>query len=278
MLFSGLHSKLQYWNNQQQLLQLKGLSPNQWCLLAGSYFHEQLFSDTHVLICSDQDEAEDVYEALKHLKNVFFYPGHNHSLYSSILTSESSLLARWSVLQRLVQDEKIIIVTTWEASLMLGPDPIFFKEKSFVLKKDDIISPLDLANRLTQMGYFPASTVEEPGTFSRRGGIFDIYPVAHTPIRLHYFDDLIEEIFGIDLETQKTIRDKVFNEVCLVPGPGYLTRDPFANNLRSKLPQPQPSFKNKYETRKQIFKNMSEGQLFDNYPLFIPLFLNRQKH
>ena len=73
MLFSGLHSKLQYWNNQQQLLQLKGLSPNQWCLLAGSYFHEQLFSDTHVLICSDQDEAENVYEALKHLKNVFFY-------------------------------------------------------------------------------------------------------------------------------------------------------------------------------------------------------------
>ena len=212
MLFSGLHSKLQYWNNQQQLLQLKGLSPNQWCLLAGSYFHEQLFSDTHVLICSDQDEAEDVYEALKHLKNVFFYPGHNHSLYSTILTSESSLLARWSVLQRLVQDEKIIIVTTWEASLMLGPDPLFFKEKSFVLKKDDIISPLDLASRLTQMGYFPASTVEEPGTFSRRGGIFDIYPVAHTPIRLHYFDDLIEEIFGIDLETQKTLRDKVFNE------------------------------------------------------------------
>ena len=70
------------------------------------------------------------------------------------------------------------------------------------------------------------------------------------------FDDLIEEIFGIDLETQKTLRDKVFTEVCLVPGPGYLTRDPFANNLRSKLPQPQPSFKNKYESRKQIFKNI----------------------
>ena len=275
MLFSGIYTKLKYWNDHQQLLQLKGISPNQWCLLAGSYFSDQIFSTSHVLICSDQDEAEEVYEALKHLKNVFFYPGHNHSLYSSILTSESSLLARWSVLQRLVQGEKIIVVSTWEASFMLGPDPIFFKERSFTFRKDDIISPIDLASRLTEMGYFPASTIEEPGTFSKRGEIFDIYPVAHPPVRLHYFDDLIEEIFGIDLQTQKTDREKNFQEVCLVPGPGFLSKDPFANNLRSKLPQPQPRFKNRYEIRKQVFQKMSEGQLFDNYPLFIPLFFEQ---
>ena len=277
MLFSGLQTKLQYWKDHQQNLALKGISPNQWCLLAGSYFRDQVFSHSHVMVCSDQDEAEDVYEAVKHLKNVFFYPGHNHSLYSSIQTSESSLLARWSVLQRLVRGEKIIVVTTWEAALMLGPDPQFFKEKSFSLKKDDIISPLDLAQRLTEMGYFPASTIEEPGTFSRRGEIFDIYPIAHGPVRLHYFDDLIEEMFAVDLETQKTNRDVTYTEVGLVPGPGYLTRDPFANNLRSKIPQPQPSFKNKYEVRKQMFQKMSEGQLFDNYPLFIPLFFDKPK-
>ena len=277
MLFSGLQTKLQYWKDHQQTLGLKGISPNQWCLLAGSYFHDQVFSHSHVMVCSDQDEAEDVYEAVKHLKNVHFYPGHNHSLYSSIQTSESSLLARWSVLQRLVRGEKIIIVTTWEAALMLGPDPQFFKEKSFSLKKDDIISPLDLANRLTEMGYFPASTIEEPGTFSRRGEIFDIFPIAHGPIRLHYFDDLIEEMFAVDLETQKTKREVTYTEVGLVPGPGFLTRDPFANNLRSKIPQPQPSFKNKYEVRKQMFSKMGEGQLFDNYPLFIPLFFDKPK-
>ena len=277
MLFSGLHTKLQYWKDHQQLLQLKGISHNQWCLLAGSYFQDLVFSGPHVLICSDQDEAEDVYEAMKHFKNVYFYPGHNFSLYSSILTSESSLLARWSVLQRLVKGEKIIIVTTWEAALMLGPEPSFFKENSYTLKKDDIITPIDLANRLSEMGYFPSSTIEEPGTFSRRGEIFDIYPVAHPPVRLHYFDDLVEEIFGVDLETQKTNREITYQEVCFVPGAGFLTRDPFATNLRSKLPQPQPRFKNRYEVRKQIFQKMNEGQLFDNYPLFIPLFFQQPK-
>jgi transcription-repair coupling factor (superfamily II helicase) len=277
MLFSGLQLKLQYWKEHQQNLHLKGISPNQWSLLAGSYFHDQIFSGSHVLICSDQDEAEEVYEALKHLKNVQFYPGHNHSLYSSILSSESSLLTRWSVLQQLVKGDRIIIVTTLEAALMLGPDPKFFKEKSFTLKKDDIITPFDLAHRLTEMGYFPASTVEEPGTFSRRGEIFDIYPIAHPPVRIHYFDDLIEEMFLIDMETQKTNREKTFQEVCLVPGPGFLTREPFSTTLRANLPQPQPRFKNRYESRKNLLQKIGDVQLFENYPLFIPLFFETPK-
>jgi len=277
MLFSGLQSKLHDWREHQQILKLKGISPNQWCLLAASYFKVQIFSNTHIMICSDQDEAEDVYEALKHLKNVYFYPGHNHSLYSSIVTSENSLLARWSVLQRLVNSEELIVVTTWEAALLLGPGPEFFRENSFKVVKDDIIPPLDLANRLSALGYFPASTIEEPGTFSRRGEIFDIYPISHAPIRIHYFDDLIEEILGVEISTQKTIRDISYHHVPIVPGPGFLMKDPFTTHLRTRIPQPQPKFKNKYESRKQIFQKINEGQLFENYPLFIPLLFDHPK-
>lgn len=274
-LFSAIQSKIQYWLQNQQDLSLKGVSPNQWCLLAGSYFSSQLFDSTHLIVCSDQDEAEDVFESLKHLKNVLFYPGHNHSLYSSIMTSESALLTRWSVLQSLQNNSSKIIVTTPEACLLLGPDQLFFKENSFTIKKDDIVSPFDLAKKLTTLGYFPASTIEEPGTFSRRGEIFDIYPISHPPVRLHYFDDLIEEMFAIDLETQKTNRDKTFTEICLIPGAGYLTKDPFATRLREKVPQAQPAYKNKYEARKRIFSQVSEEQLFENYPLFIPLFFEK---
>lgn len=271
-LFSAISSKINYWLQGQKELSLKGVSPNQWCLLAGSYFSSQLFDSRHLLICSDQDEAEEVFESLKHLKNIVFYPGHNHSLYSSILTSESALLTRWSVLQKLQENIPLIIVTTLEATLLLGPNQDFFHQNSLTLKRDDIISPFDLAEKLTSMGYFPSSTIEEPGTFSRRGEIFDIYPISHPPVRIQYFDDLIEEMFSIDLETQKTNREKSFSEVSLIPGPGYLTKDPFASRLRAGIPQAQPAFKNKYEARKQILSKISEGQLFENYPLYIPLF------
>lgn len=277
-LFNAISTKIQYWLQGQDELSLKGVTPNQWCLLAGSYFSSQLFDSTHLLICADQDEAEEVFEALKHLRNISFYPGHNHSLYSSIITSESALLTRWSVLQKLQSTAPTVIVTTLEAALLLGPDQNFFKENSFTLKKDDIVAPFDLAKKLTDMGYFPASTIEEPGTFARRGEIFDIYPVSHPPIRIHYFDDLIEEIFAIDLETQKTNREVTYNEVCLIPGAGYLTKDPYASRLRAKLPQAQPAFKNKYESRKRLLSRVSEGQLFENYALYIPLFFENPKN
>lgn len=276
-LFSAISTKIKYWLEHQQDLSLKGVSPNQWCFLAGSHFSTQLFDSTHLIVCSDQDEAEDVFESLRHLKNVHFYPGHNHSLYSSILTSEGALLSRWAVLQKLQNNSQAIIVTTLEATLLLGPDQHFFKESSFTIKKEDIISPFDLAKKLSDMGYFPSSTIEEPGTFSRRGEIFDIYPISHPPVRLHYFDDLIEEMFLIDIETQKTNREKTFQEVCLIPGAGYLTKDPYASRLRANIPQAQPAFKNKYESRKQVFSRISEGQLFENYALYIPLFFENPK-
>ena len=271
-LFNGIHSKIQYWLQSGQELSLKGVSPNQWSLLAGSYFSQQLFDSTHLIVCSDQDEAEEAFEALRHLRNIYFYPGHNHGIYSSILASEAALLSRWAVLQKLIQNAPIVIITTFEAIQILGPDKNFFLKNSFKFKKDDIISPFDLAKKITEMGYYPASTIEEPGTFSRRGEIFDIYPISHPPVRLHYFDDLIEEIFEIEIETQKTNREKTFPEVTLIPGPGYLTKEEYASRLRSKIPQAQPAFKNKYESRKQLFSRLSEGQLFENYALFIPLF------
>ncbi len=271
-LFNGIQSKIQHWLQSGEELSLKGVSPNQWSLLAGSYFSQQLFDSTHLIVCSDQDEAEEVFESLKHLRNIYFYPGHNHGIYNSIMASESALLSRWAVLQKLILNSPVIVITTFEAIQILGPDKNFFLNNCFKIKKDDIISPFDLAHKLTQMGYFPSSTIEEPGTFSRRGEIFDIYPISHSAVRLHYFDDLIEEIFEIDVETQKTNREKTFQEVSLIPGPGQLVKEEFASKLRSKIPQAQPAFKNKYEARKQLFSRLGEGQLFENYALFIPLF------
>ncbi len=276
-LFGSFSSQIKSWLEHHEILKLKGLSPEQWCFLAGGYFSQQLFDTTHLIVCSEQEEAENVFESLRKLKNVHFYPGHNHSLYSSILTSESSLLARWSVLQRLQNQLPTTIVTTLEAALLLGPDQAFFERNSLSIKRDDIISPLELAHKLTEMGYFATSTVEEPGTFSRRGEIFDIYPISGPPVRLHYFDDLIEDIFAIDPETQKTQREVSFQEIFLIPGVGYLTREPFATRLRSNIPQAQPAFKNRYEARKQLLSRVSEKQLFENYPLYVPLFFDAPK-
>ncbi len=54
-------------------------------------------------------------------------------------------------------------------------------------------------------GYRPATVVEEPGTFSRRGGILDICPPgADGGVRIELFGDQIESLRSFDLSTQRT--------------------------------------------------------------------------
>jgi transcription-repair coupling factor (superfamily II helicase) len=56
-----------------------------------------------------------------------------------------------------------------------------------------------------EMGYVNEPTVEIPGTFSRRGGILDIFPVSRDkPVRIELFDDEIESIRHFDPGTQRS--------------------------------------------------------------------------
>ncbi|MBY0415740.1 MAG: transcription-repair coupling factor, partial [Bdellovibrionales bacterium] len=102
--------------------------------------------------------------------------------------------------------------------------------------------------------------------------IFDIFPVGGAPVRLSYFDDLIENIYPIDLDTQKTLRDKPLINVCITPAAGILAQYDFPVTLRENLPQPGPAFKNKFEFRKALFSRLSDNILFENYPVYVPLF------
>ncbi|HUN09304.1 MAG TPA: transcription-repair coupling factor [Aggregatilineales bacterium] len=62
-----------------------------------------------------------------------------------------------------------------------------------------------LLARWVAMGYEPASIVLEPGSFSRRGGVLDIFPVdADQPIRIDFFDDEIDTIRAFDPASQRS--------------------------------------------------------------------------
>ncbi|GIT58507.1 MAG: hypothetical protein Ct9H300mP19_04550 [Dehalococcoidia bacterium] len=83
--------------------------------------------------------------------------------------------------------------------------------------------------KLIQMGYAHEPTVEIPGTFSRRGGILDIFPVSKDrPVRIELFDDEIESIRHFDPLTQRSA-GKVRTVTIL---PAYETLPQLANQDR----------------------------------------------
>lgn len=281
--FTSLLQKIKNWEkNNFSALHVYGANREQLLFAITNLAKESanLFLDKAIVfVLKSNDEAEDFYDFLSSAKintEILFYPGLDASPYSGVFSSEKNFNDRTGTLKRIIENKRVkrnfILITSFEGFLLKAPPPSFFENFVFSLKKDDIISPFDLSAKLVAAGYSKASSVEEPGTFIQKGQIFDIYPIGGSPVRLSYFDDLIETIHAIDLDTQKSIKDNEVLEVNIVPGAGIFTRDQFPITLRENIPQVAPGQKAKFEARKNLFQRISDNQLFENYPAYIPLF------
>jgi transcription-repair coupling factor (superfamily II helicase) len=74
------------------------------------------------------------------------------------------------------------------------------------LSANQAVQPEILIREWARIGYRRVNTVLEPGQFSHRGGLLDIWPSTGTnPVRLDFFGDEIETIRSFDPATQRTI-------------------------------------------------------------------------
>ncbi|MBM3123554.1 MAG: transcription-repair coupling factor [Chloroflexi bacterium] len=81
--------------------------------------------------------------------------------------------------------------------------------------------PETLIREWTRIGYLRVNTVLEPGHFSHRGGLLDVWSITgNHPVRLEFFGDEIETIRLFDPVTQRTI-EKI-SSVLIVPAREYL--------------------------------------------------------
>lgn len=271
---NAINQKLTLWQkNPLHHFLISGVSSSQWSFFLKHFFAKQLFDSHHLIVCDTIETAEIFYESFKKTNHVYFYPGLGHSPYSGILASLDGLGQRIAIIAKIFQDSSpSTVITTIEAAHLLVPPLAFLKENTLTLKIEDIISPNDLAKKLIELGYQSESSVEEPGQFSRKGEVFDIFPIGSEPVRLNYFDDLIESIRQIDPATLRTLCDENIPQINIYPGPLAFVREDFSKNLRSHLLRPTPNQKNLVEIKNDIFRNLSDGQLFYNFPVFAPLF------
>ncbi len=76
------------------------------------------------------------------------------------------------------------------------------------LSVNQTIQPETLIREWAKMGYQRVNTVLEPGQFSHRGGLLDVWTsAASMPVRLDFFGDEIESIRQFDPATQRTVEN-----------------------------------------------------------------------
>lgn len=122
----------------------------------------------------------------------------------SISTSPESSAYRVEVLNRCINDDQRIVVTHVFALSKVYPLVDDFKHARIELTVDKVYRMEDLLQRLADIGYSRVAHIYQPLTYAKRGSVVDIYPIDHDPIRVEYFDDQIETIRYVDIESQRS--------------------------------------------------------------------------
>jgi transcription-repair coupling factor (superfamily II helicase) len=274
--FQSIFSKIDFGVNENSKFKIVGATPDQWIFIWSS-FSKSFFSDqfTHVVVCPNVEDAEKIFDQIPNSLQAVYYPGLGHDLYEPIISSEQQLLTRLKILYSFKNSSPPKIIVTTPDALTLKVASLDFLQKNILfLKKEDLISPLDLSTKLVELGYFSAHSVEETGTFSRKGQIFDIYPVNHPPFRIQYFDDFIESMHLIDPETNKTLKESEIQIIEICPAIGTILKDNYFSQFRKKISSFQPQFKNKNLEKNRIIEILQRKQLFEGYPEYFPLFFD----
>ncbi len=123
----------------------------------------------------------------------------------------SVIRSRIDALSALTQDprdsEHPIIVSSARALMQITLPPADFRQSTLELALGDRYPLESLIRFWVGIGYEPSAIVTEPGTFSRRGGILDIFPLAAKyPVRVEFFDDQIDSLRQFDPSSQRSIR------------------------------------------------------------------------
>ncbi len=96
-----------------------------------------------------------------------------------------------------------------------------FVKASHQLSEGMSIQPERLRRDLAAIGYERVNTVLEPGQFSARGGILDLWaPAEPQPVRMDFFGDEVEAIRAFDPASQRTARN--VESVLVTPAREYL--------------------------------------------------------
>ena len=194
--------------SQNSPIRITGTCESQKAHLAFSLCHE--LSKGMLYVAPDALTAKFVLEDLKFFAhdNVRYYPSADIVLHNVDAKSNGSIGERIKVLNDVINNNNLFVVTTIQALAQKTINVTAFKNSLITIKNGDIISIEKLNSKLVKLGYKREANVEFPGQFSIRGGIFDVYPCnSDAPYRIEFWDKEIDSIKSFDEETQLSVEN-----------------------------------------------------------------------
>lgn len=223
-------------------------------VLAETFRPDSLDSELPFLvILNDKEEAAYYLNDLENLlgdKNVLFYPGSYRRAYQIEETDNANILLRSEVLNRINSRKKPALIVTY-------PEALFEKvvtrkeleRNTLKIAVNDQLS-IDFVNEvLFEYRFKRTDFVTEPGEFSVRGGILDVFSFSNDePYRIEFFGDEVDSIRTFDVETQLSLDQR--KKITIIP------------NIENKIVEEKRESFIKYIASKTIVFIKNEDQFF----------------
>ncbi len=138
--------------------------------------------------------------------DVDLLPAPEPLFYERLPSHPSTTQARLRSLQLFASGRPRAVVVASARALMRPVMPRDqFATLGFSIQVGDRLRPEDLVSRFLNLGYGSEPLVEYPATFSRRGGIVDVFPIdGDLPVRIEFFGDEIDTLRRFDPSTQRS--------------------------------------------------------------------------
>jgi len=160
-----------------------------------------------VVVCPNVSMAKKLMQDFKYYSNteIVYMPAKEITYYTYDSQSREIENARVYAINKLINNEECIIVTTIEALLQKMLPRESYEGLAICLKQGCQYSLENLISQCTKMGYTRVELVEGKGQFCVRGGLIDIFPSdSNLPVRIEFFGEEIDSIRTFDIETQRS--------------------------------------------------------------------------
>lgn len=195
------------------------------------------------IVLPDKEEAAYFLNDLESLagERVLFYPSSYRRAYEVEKTDNANIQLRAEVLNKVsARERQYFIVSYPEAITEFVVTEKNLKKNTLEIGQSDSLSVDFLVETLNEYHFERVDFVGDPGQFSVRGGIVDIYSFANeNPYRIEFFGDEIDSIRLFDPATQLSI--KKLSRIAILP------------NVQDKLLE---------ESRVSIFDFLPDNTLF----------------
>lgn len=216
---------------------VSGLSGSSKAIAVSKIFRET--QQMHVVISPEKEDAAYLYNDLVSLigeESVFFFPSTYKRSVLYEQTEPANIVLRTEVLNLLSSAKRKGIIVTYPESLM---EKVIsrrnLKKNTLGIAKGDKLSPGFIEALLHEYNFERVDFVYEPGQYSIRGSIVDVFSFSSDlPCRIDFFGDEVETIRTFRTEDQLSVRS--LDSIQIIPNIQDISVEEISDSFTDFLP------------------------------------------